>query len=236
MTLEQLQQQLDAIPHDDALPASTTRGELAIIQARRVELGHRITSAKAAMEALQELNEHDDAVWLGHLHEWRKALVAELLTLKEPVRDAKSIGLQKNLTLSIKCIDFGSGAFRDGQWMLENSRLGNLMRASGFQPVGAQPERHYVGTLPWHGSIEEVEARLKQTEKRRAQAQQQLDSALLDDDVREKQEAESKRLRDALNGLRLRGPNMLVQDVDEASLTPLQQEALAWARRASLGV
>src|SRR2546422_5054921 len=102
------------------------------------------------------------------------------------------MGRSQNLTVSIRSIDFGAGEFRDSQWARETSRLGELMVASGYAVVGADPSRAYVGTLPWRGSLKEVEQRLKETARRRAQAQQQLDSALLDDDVRATQEAEAK--------------------------------------------
>ena len=137
--------------------------------------------------------------------------------------------------MSIRCIDFGLGQLRDSGRELTNLRLGELMIASGYAVTGSDRSRNYAGTLPWHGSIKEVEKRLKETARLRARGAAQLDSALLDDDVRELQERGHKRLRDALNGLRLRGPNLLVQDVDESELTPLQQEALAWARAASRG-
>jgi hypothetical protein len=107
------------------------------------------------------------------------------------------------------------------------------MREAGYEPVGAAPERGYLGVLPWFGTIAEAEARIAALAQRRRQAQSALDDALLDDAVREQQEAEAKKFRDALNGLRLRGPNLLVQGVDEADLTPLQREALARARAAS---
>ena len=52
MTLEQLQQQLAAIPEDGQLPASATQADLAVVRARRVMLDARITSAKSAMAVL----------------------------------------------------------------------------------------------------------------------------------------------------------------------------------------
>jgi hypothetical protein len=142
------------------------------------------------------------------------------------------MGRSQNLTLSIRLIDFGLGQLRDSVSDLTTLRLGELMVASGYAVVGADPSRHFLGRLPWFGSIKEVEGRLKETAKRRAEAQQRLDSALIDDDVREQQEAETNKLRAALRGLDLRGPNLTVQGRDESDLTPLEREALAWFRAA----
>ena len=162
-----------------------------------------------------------------HLNTWRKTLCDELLTIKSPIRDSVTMGLSQNLTVSLRAIDFGASQFSSSQWALENSRLGELMVASGYVVVGADPSRHYIGRLPWHGSLAEVGARLTQTEQRRTRAQQQLDSALMDDVERAKHEADAKRMRDLVNALHPRGPNLAV---DETNLTDEQREALAWAR------
>jgi hypothetical protein len=235
MTLEQLEHLHALRSKPDDLPHTVTRGEADAYARDTATLDHRIVAAKAAMTTLAELSDDADVAWLDHLNAWRKALCDELLTIKSPIRDPKVMGRSQNLTVSIRCIDFGAGQFRDSQWALETSRLGELMVASGYAVTGADASRAYVGTLPWRGSIKEVEERLRETAKRREQAQQQLDSALMDDDVRAAQEAEAKKFRDALDTLRLRGPNLDVQGVDEADLTPLQKEALARARRATLG-
>ncbi len=89
------------------------------------------------------------------------------------------------------------------------------------------------GPNGWRGSEKEVKARIQEHAKRRAAAQAQLDSALMDDDVRETQEAESKRLRDAFNAMNVRvGPDGHLAAYDDAGevfdvskMTPLQRRA-----------
>jgi hypothetical protein len=243
MTVEQLEQ-LRAARLDLAdLPAATTRRAAGDYARDTAALDHRLTTAKAALATLAELSTDDadaDAEWLGHLETWRKVLCDELLAIPSPVRDKQVLGRRQTLTFSIKCVDFGPDAFRDTGWELESSALGALMVASGYEVVGADPSRHFGGTLPWHGSIKEVERRLRDRARRRAQAEEQLASALMDDADRAKQEAETKKLRDVANTMNLRigddgrlrlfGANN--QTVDEASLTELQRAALDFTRRA----
>ena len=224
MTLEQLQAQRDAIPSDDALPATTTRGELAASQAKRVTLDARISMVNEASAELATLDETTDVAWLDDLNTWRKALVDELFTIKSPMRDPKLIGLSKNLTVSIRCIDRGISQFRDSGWTLENCRLGDLMIASGYPINGADPARHYVGQLPWHGSIKETEAKLKLTAQRRAHAQQRLDSALIDDDGREQQEAHEQKYRDDAEQIGSARTEHAGQRSGRSDATPFEQE------------
>lgn len=108
--------------------------------------------------------------------------------------------MQTNITLSIRTIDFGL-VIKDTGYDLTTLRLGQLMIAAGYEIVGADPDRNYSGELPWHGSIKEVEHRIKDRERRRQQAQAALDEALMDDDVRAKRDAESDIRREALNAL-----------------------------------
>ena len=61
--------------------------------------------------------------------------------------------------------------------MLEDLRLGVLIRASGFeQNLAAPPGLR----LPWFGSISEVERRIRDLTSRRDDAQARLDAALAD--------------------------------------------------------
>lgn len=205
MTIADLEAQRAAIPDDSQLPASTTRDELAVIQRQRADLDRRIMRAREAMATIAALAASDvDQQWLNQLNEWRPNLCERLLALPRIIRDPKMLGVQRNLTLSIRCIDFGRGVFEDTGWELENSELGQLMREAGYAPADADPQRHFGGTLPWRGSIKEIEQRLDKAERRRAAAQAQLDEALMDDADRAKRDAESQARRDALNAAPVR--------------------------------
>jgi len=239
MTLEQLEA-LRAARLDPAdLPHTTTQRQATAYAAQTATLDHRITTAKSALATLAELSDDADVAWLDHLNTWRKVLCDELLTIKSPIRDKQEMGRNINLTLSIKCIDFGAGVLKDSGRELTNLRLGELMVASGFEVIGADPDRNFAGRLEWHGSLKETEQRMKETARRRAQAEQQLASALMDDDERAKQDAHSKRLRDAANALDIRiaadGSLRVFRNneaLDDATLTELQREAMAFTRRA----
>lgn len=200
MTIEHLQAQRAAIPEDGALPASTTRDELVALQAQRLALDRRIRQAREAMATLAALGTADaDAAWRDHLTAWRAVLCDELLAIKSPIRDPKTMGKSRSLSLSIRCIDFGLRVVEDTGYDLTTLRLGELMREAGYAVEGADPDRHYAGTMPWHGSLPEVEQRIEDLTKRRERAQAALDDALLDDDERAAQEAAAKAKRDELN-------------------------------------
>jgi hypothetical protein len=115
------------------------------------------------------------------------------------------------------------------------------MREAGYEITGADPRINFSGVMPWHGSLREVEQRAKQVAKRRAQAEADLNSALMDDEARDAKEAEQKQLRDCFNAMRVRhsadpnAPGLVVWMggaplTDESVLTPLQQRAIQWAR------
>jgi hypothetical protein len=248
MTLTELEQRRAAIPDVDALPASSTRTELRTIQDGRRDLDRRLRQARDAQVVLDELVDDRDPAWRDQLEAWRKICADELLALPPRVRDPRVLGTRINLTVSIRCIDHGPDHALDGQpYSLPTTRLGELMIVSGYQVVGADPDRNFGGTLPWHGSLKEVEHRIKDRERRQAAARAALDDALLDDDVRAVREAETKELRDAYNALRVKNsgdpnaPGLRVvdgngDDVNESTLTTLQQRALALAREALLAV
>ena len=119
--------------------------------------------------------------WLDHLIGWRKTLCDELLALPSPIRDSHTLGVQRNLTLSIKTIDVGVAVVNGTGYDLTTLRLGALMREAGYEPTGADPHRNYRGVMPWFGSMPEVERRIQQLTKQRDDAQAMLDEALLDD-------------------------------------------------------
>jgi hypothetical protein len=200
MTLAELEAERAAIVDDDQLPVTTTRAGLTAHQLRRNTLDQRIMQAKAAHRTLAALAE-PDPLWEERLNAWRPQLCDELLALPPRIRDPKLLGLQRNLTLSIRCIDFGPDVLSNSGYSLTTLRLGELMREAGYEAQGADPRLNFAGMMPWHGSIKEVEHRVKDVERRRAAAQAALDDALLDDDERAAREAESKARRDALNAL-----------------------------------
>ena len=105
--------------------------------------------------------------WIDDLTTWRQTLCDELLALPPRIRDKAEMGRQQNLTLSIRVIDFGLGVLNDPGYDLTTLRLGQLMRASGYEPRDADPTRNYSGVMPWFGSMKEIE--------RRAAAQATLD-------------------------------------------------------------
>lgn len=201
MTLDDLIAARAAIPDDDSLPASTTRAELANIQRQRALLDRRIHHARDAASTLAALpSDAADQHWLDQLNGWRQVLCDQLLALPSRIRDAHTLGVQTNLTISIRAIDFGPAyALKDAAYSLTTLRLGALMKDSGYTVVGADPGRNYAGELPWHGSIKEVEQRITDRARRRATAQAQLDDALLDDDERAKRDASSDMRRARLN-------------------------------------
>ena len=115
------------------------------------------------------------------------------------IRSDKELGTQQNLTLSIRTIDFGLGVVNGTGYGLDTLRLGALMREAGYAPTGADPDRNYGGVMPWFGSLPEVERRIQQLTKHRAEAQARLDEALLNDADRAAIAAADKARRDALN-------------------------------------
>ncbi len=240
MTLAELEQ-LRAERKDPLdLPHTMTQREVSDYVAVTTALDRRLRQAHTATATLAELHE-PDSTWAERLHVWRQTLCDELLALPPRIRDPKLLGVQQNLTLSIRVIDFGPTVLKETLYDLTALRLGALMSEAGFEVVGADPLRNFSGVMPWHGSIKEVEHRMKDVERRRAAAQEALDTALLDDDGRAKREAEAKEYRDALNSMRVKngedGRSLRVvdrqnDDVDEATLTQAQRKALERARRA----
>jgi hypothetical protein len=121
-----------------------------------------------------------DEVYLADLKRWRQTIAGELLEIRSPIRDAATKALSENLTLSIRVIDHGPSVLWKHGRMIRTLRVGELMRASGYREL--PPEAHTnqaCGELEWYGSIGQVEERLKDLRRRRDDAQQQLDKALM---------------------------------------------------------
>lgn len=233
----ELEAQLAAIPDDGQLPASTTRDELAVTQHRRATLKRRLSDLNAAVAAVASLGSAaEDEQWRDHLTAWRKTLSDERMEIKSPIRDSRIKGREINLSLSIRCIDRGLDMLvQNSGYDLTTLRLGELMRASGYEVRDADPQRAYLGRLPWHGSLDEVEHRITTLAARRARAEADLAAALLSDDERTAREAEWQARRDALNAMNVRNNAVGVPTAYDSNgeaipveqMTPLQREALA---------
>ena len=104
------------------------------------------------------------------------------------IRDPKLLAAQMNLDLSIQFLD-GNRIKDMGGWSLNTLRLGQLLVEHGYVE-GPKIENQIHGTLPWLGSLKDVEARLTTLRADRDAAQRRLDDALLDDAGRAAQAAE----------------------------------------------
>lgn len=230
-----------AIPDDDALPASTTRAELAVIQQQRLDVDRQLAQFNKAVAAVATLGTvEDDARWRDQLIEFRAALNADLLAQKPVIRDPHRLGVAKNLTLSIEAIDYGPQVFAGTGWSLENSRLGALLIAAGYAMTDADPSTNYVGKLPWFGALREVEQRIADLATQRAQVEANLEDQLMTDEQRAAREAEAKALRDAINGLDVKiapdGKSLVAYQNDDVFLvdqmTEIQRRAFTTANDA----
>lgn len=242
--LAELTARREAIPTPGNRPLSMTQDEAAALDNELLNLERQIAFIRRATAAQEALGSAEvDERWVEQLTGWRSALCGELLTIRSPIRDPVTMGTSRNLTLSIKCIDFGLRVFKDSGWELANSKLGQLMREAGYEQTGADPSRNYSGELPWFGSLPEVEKRLTMLAAQRADAKTALDEALMSDEERAAREAENKAYRDAYNSMNVKNsadptkPGLRVvddfnEDIDETTLTPMQQKALERARRA----
>jgi hypothetical protein len=193
-----------AIPDDDQLPASITRGELAAMQQQRAMIDRQIAALDRAVSTLAALGSAEaDERWRDQLTEWREVLCTERIEIKSPIRDPKLLGLEQNLKLSIGSIDRGPEKMRlaDGGRDLTTLRLGELMIAAGYEVTGADRDHNFVGKLPWFGSLTDVEKRISALATQRERAQAALDAVLLSDEERARVEAERTADREAFNAL-----------------------------------
>jgi hypothetical protein len=237
VTLEQLEQQRAARLAPEQL-RNMPMNEAADYVAATATLDNRVSAAKQAVATIAELTAQAeaDANWLANLGAWRAVLCDELLAIPMYTREKTIAGKRLSLNMSIDAVDRGI----TDTYRLVVLRLGQLMQASGYQPLGADPAQNNHGRMPWFGCVKEVEQRIKVTEERLLKAQAQLDDLLLDDDLRAEREARTKKLRAVGNSMRVRpdgrsglrvvdGDN---QPVDESTLTEDQRESLAWMRAA----
>jgi hypothetical protein len=198
-TLESLEAELAGLPSDEAL-----QRQLNDLRQKHETVSVRIQVARSATAAVASA-EHELAAateWFNHLTAWRQTLCDELLALPPRIRSGHQLGVQQNLKLSILAIDRGQLA-TDSGYQLENLKLGDLMRASGFAEA-PKIENQIVGPLPWFGSLPETERRIKVAQAARADAEQRLHDALMTDDDRAGEAAEVAR-RNALPQRKTRG-------------------------------
>jgi hypothetical protein len=79
--------------------------------------------------------------------------------------------------LSIRTIDYGG---MSGAW-IEQSRLGQLMKAAGHVPYRPNEIQNVLPVLAWPGSLHDTDKSLKRLRAERDDAQVRLDRALRED-------------------------------------------------------
>lgn len=197
-------------------------------------LDAKIAAIPTASAALAELGSVEPLTrWRDFVTKARDTLSAERLQIRSPIRDREVVRRAEDLEFGIKLIDKGFGIAKMGIVTLEPTRIGELMQAAGFAVAGAGLR----GANGWGGALPEVEARIKDLTRRRAAAQAALDEALLTDEERTQKEAEGQAYRDALKAMTIRGGadgvSLVAYDewdapIDRATLSELQQKAIAW--------
>lgn len=182
--------------------------------------------------------------WLAQQATWRKQLsdeLVDLLAASPHIRNSTTLGRKLNLELSINAIDRGTRVFEGTGYELTNARLGELMRADGYHPVGADLSRNYSGVFQcWRGGEKELRPLVKELTRRKDVLEAKLAEATLSDAERAEREKENAAYRDALNSMRITGSDdgrYLVakardgRELELNELTPVQREALARANR-----
>jgi hypothetical protein len=146
------------------------------------EVGQRIVDLRSALTLLENVEPKlaQLSKWRADQEAWRKALADELFELPSPIRTAQDRSRYRDLELSIRTLDAGLRVLDDTGVMLEDLRLGALMRASGLERNLPAPAGEMGLRLPWLGSIPEVERRIRELQERCGDAQARLDAALHD--------------------------------------------------------
>ena len=197
------------------------------------EIDARIHAIRTTTEALASMPLEPETKWLGHLTAWRDTLSTELLALPRIIRDKPRLDLQANITFSLKLIDFGlsAGGGHLGPVVdLSSLRIGELMAAAGYATSG--PDLYSPNG--WRGSMPEVEKRIKQLTKQRAEVQAQLDEVLITDGERATREVEHAAYRATLNAMIIRGNSegtglvVVDDDGDIRELTEPERAAFDW--------
>jgi len=165
MTLEQLEQELAALPDPLDIPPR----QVEQYETRRSMLRARAQTIRVATGTLADVEPRllELEKWHGHLVSWRKTLCNQLLACLPHQQYA--------LKLSILRIDRGLDLMGEG--FPSNLPLDDLMRDAGYVP--SSPVARANGEA-WLGSMPRVEERLKELRRQRDDAQARLDAALRD--------------------------------------------------------
>jgi hypothetical protein len=173
--LNRLEQERAAMLDPLDIPGSWTRRELYAYEDRRSRLTSLVARARAAVLTLAKVEPQWGTLtnWRDHLVDWRARLSDELLADEPRNTDPKAQVRINGLKLSIIRIDRGLDLVHD--MLPANLRLDDLMREAGYIPHDAVARAHGEA---WHGSLPDVQARLKELERRRADAWAVLSAAV----------------------------------------------------------
>ena len=192
--LESLKRQLAALPNQEDVPL--TYKAQAEHAAKQSSLTGRIRTIQSATAALAECNPTITFLteWRSQLLEWREALTAAQPEALSPEALAERkvanrivgfidrVDVPKGATysqvLSIKVIEIGPVVLQDTGVMLETLPLGRMMRESGYTESVTPPPGEVGMRLPWYGSLREVDARLKELQVRKRDAEVRLERAI----------------------------------------------------------
>jgi hypothetical protein len=173
--LESLQQEDAAMLHPLDIPPTWTQRQGNDYQSRRLLVPRLISLIRVATDSLAEVEPQLARLTQEHtdLEAIRAELCTELLACPPRPRSRTDIDHQQALKISIRGVD--------GTFDLQNNMI--PPRLPLFTKLLA---RGYVAppAAPWNpmaalfGTLPTIERRLKDLEKRRAQAQEQLDSAI----------------------------------------------------------
>lgn len=223
------------------LPNTMTQREMNAYVEQTTRLDRRIAAIRTAAETLAVVPSIDaDTKWRDHLTAWRTTLCDELMTIKSPIRDKSIKERADRLVFCTKLIDDGLGVATLPIVTLASSPLGPLMTAAGY--ATSNPDLR--GPNGWRGSLKEVEQRIKDTTKRRAEAQAGLDVLLRTDEEQAQQEAEDKVLRATMATMRCRngsdGKSLVAFTLEGdalpvADMTPAQRAAFTRFEAAHFG-
>jgi hypothetical protein len=177
-TMEHLFAERDSFLSDADLPGSWTPQEREDYCQRRREASWHASRAPDALKTLLAWEERLDAdrEWQTHLHTWRGVLAAELAAL--PSTPSRTLDRKiASLTASLRVIDLGLGTLADYGCALAPLRLGELMRRAGFAPLPPPPGAplNFQSDLPWFGGLDEVESRVREAQRRIADARSKLE-------------------------------------------------------------
>jgi hypothetical protein len=174
-TLESMRRDLDALMPSDDLPGSWSTREREAYETRRRVLQARIGQSQNARQTLAEVDAELKPLveWHDLLNCWRADLCTQLLACER--LDPRAHAIKLSVLQIDRGLSFASAA------LPATLPLDTLMHRDG---VGVGVTLSQSCGSYWRGSLPQVLARLKSLQQRRAEAQSQLDDALLSDDER----------------------------------------------------